>query len=109
MTIRAGDLDRRVTFLRAAPVDDGLANRPGVFSPIGTVWASRKDMSDGERLRAGMVLADSVARFVVRASIFSRGILTSDRLQCDGREYDILGIKEVEGRAGLELTARVRL
>lgn len=107
--IRAGDLDRRVTFLRAASVDDGVASRPGAYEPIGTVWASRKDVSDAERLRSGMVLADLVSRFVIRASSFSRGILTSDRLRCDGREYDILAIKEVEGRAGLELTGRARV
>ena len=106
---RAGSLDRRVQFLRAMQVDDGLA-MVEAFAPHGSpVWAKRKDVSDGERWRAGEVQAHVTTRFTVRSSSFTRAITPADRLMCDGREYDIAGIKEIEGRGTfLEITAAAR-
>lgn len=104
----AGALDRRITFQRAALVDDGLQSVQ-VWSDHGaSIWASRKDVSDGERANAGWLEATSVARFVVRSSSFTRELTAKDRLRCEGRLYDIQGIKEIGRRDRLEFTAIAR-
>lgn len=106
--IGAGALDHRVQFLRAAVSDDGLSGVE-TFAPHGApVWASRKDLSDGERWQAGQINADVTTRFVIRGSAFAAGITPKDRLTCRGRTYAISGIKAL-GRGGLlEITASAR-
>jgi head-tail adaptor len=108
--MRAGDLDRRVQVLRAAAVDDGLQSRPGDFvAHGGPVWASRRDVSDGEAQRMGTEAGTLTSRFQIRRSRFADGITIRDRLTCDGLTYEIVGIKQIDGRAGLEITATARV
>jgi len=106
----AGDLDRRVQFRRSRLVDDGVSKSP-VFADHGTpVWAKKRDLSDGERWRASEVQANVTTRFVVRWSGFTAGLTPKDRLVCEGRDYEITGIKEIEGRrTWLEITTAARI
>lgn len=106
--MQAGDLMWRVTLLRPAMVDDGYAERAGATVEIGTVWAAKRDVSDAERFGAGALTGEITTRFRVRWSSLTSGLRTSDSLTCEGRAYDIVGIKEVERRAVLEITARAR-
>lgn len=104
--MRAGDLDRRVQFMRAATIDDGFQVRPGEFERYGTpVWAARRFIRDAERYAASTVGVDAVVRFQVRWSSFTAGITHMDRLICEGRTYAITGIKEIGRRVGIEITA----
>ena len=104
----AGDLDRRVQFRRASLVDKGLT-KTEVFADLGgPVWASKVDVSDGERMRAAEVQANITARFRVRWCNFAAGITAKDRLFCEGVEYDISGIKEIGRREYREITAAAR-
>lgn len=107
MGMNAGQLDRRVQFQRAALFDDGLGNVLGPFQPFGNVMAaSRRDVSDAEKMASGRLQSEVTARFRVRSSVFTRSLLASDRLICDGKVFNILGIKEAEGRGTfLEITA----
>lgn len=108
-----GELDRRVQFLRGTMADDGLSsslqwNAADVTADHhGTpVWAKKKEISDGERWRAGSVEANLTTRFVVRWSNFTAALTAKDRLICEGVMYNIVGIKEIEGRRQwLEITA----
>ena len=105
-----GKMDRRVQFQRAAMVDDGFA-AVEVFAAHGApVWAAKRDVSDGERYRAAEVQAHLSARFVIRWSAFAADLTPRDRLVCDGRVFDIVGIKEMEGRRSfLGITAAARV
>jgi SPP1 family predicted phage head-tail adaptor len=105
----AGKLDRRIQFRRFAQADDGFSKLQ-VWSDHGhPVWASKTDMSDGERIRAAQVQSTVTTRFGVRWSPFTAGITAKDRLTCDGIEYDITGVKETGARQTfLEITAAVR-
>jgi len=107
--IGAGDLNRRVQFQRAVPVDTGLSVAEVFANHGGPIWAARKDVSDGERWRAGVVAAQITARFVVRSFAFTRDLSPKDRLTCEGVAFDIVGIKEL-GAWGtfLELTCAAR-
>jgi head-tail adaptor len=106
--LTAGALDRRIQFRRATLTDDGLA-RAEVFADHGApVWASKADISDGERWRAGEVQAHITTRFRIRSSVFARGLTPKDRLVCEGVTYDISGFKEIGRRDMLEITAAAR-
>ena len=111
MGMKASDFDRRVQLLRAGLLDDGYQAGPGEFLRYGApIAAARRDVSDGEKLASGTVLATLDTRFRVRSSAFTRGILPTDRLISDGRTFAILGVKEVEGRfAMIEITCTARV
>lgn len=106
MGMNAGNLDRRVQFLRAGTTDDGFGGVQSNWQSIGSlVAAARRDVSDAERFAAAKISAHLMTRFRVRSNAFSRGVLHSDRLTCDGLEFEIVGIKEIEGRQSfLEFT-----
>jgi head-tail adaptor len=108
--MKAGDLDRLIQFQRAGQT-------PGAFGPVdddfvdhgSPVWAQRKDVSDGERARAGLVEAQLMTRFTIRWSDFTAAITAKDLLVCDGVTFNITGIKEPMGRRQwLEISATAR-
>jgi len=94
MGMNLNKLDRRLTVLRSELIDDGFGQVQGPWLPIGTVFAHRADISDGEKIQADQVLATLTTRFTVRSSVFSRGIDPTDRLQHGGLDWNITGAKE---------------
>lgn len=110
MGMSASKLDRRIKIMRAELIDDGYGNVTGEFEPIGTIWANRSDIKDGEKFAAGQVSSDLTTRFTVRNSGFSRGITPADRIHHAGLDWNITGIKEsADGRLQFfELTATAR-
>lgn len=105
----AGKLDRRVQFRRFTLVDDGFGQTEVWADHCSPQWASKKDVSDGEKFRASEVSASITTRFVVRYSAFTADLTPKDRLTCEGLEYNISGIKEGKGRRQwLELTCSAR-
>lgn len=106
--MQAGPLDRRIQFRRAGIGDDGLSASEAWADYGSPVWASKADISDGERWRAGEVAAHVTTRFQVRWSLFTAGITPKDRLVCEGRTYDITGIKEIGRRERIEITTAAR-
>jgi SPP1 family predicted phage head-tail adaptor len=105
----AGDLDRIVQFRRAT-IGSGPFGATETWADHGDPHpASKRDISDAERQRAGEVQAHVTTRFVVRWSAFMAAITPKDRLVCEGRTYEIAGIKEADGRRQwIELTCAAR-
>ena len=102
-------LDRRVQFERYTATDDGFGVVEAWSAHGSPVPAAKKDVSDGEKWRAGEVAAHITARFTVRWSAFTAALTPKDRLTCEGRSYDISGIKEVGARRRwLEIAAAAR-
>lgn len=102
------NLDRRIQFRRKALVSDGFGSAEVWANHGNPVPASREDISDGERWRAGEVAAHVTTRFMVRWSAFADGITPADRLVLEGREYDIFGVKERDRKRFIEITAAAR-
>ena len=101
----ASNLDRRVQFRRAVLVDDGFQTVEEWHDHGEPVWAAKRDVSDAERWNAGRVQATITTRFTIRWSEFSADLSPTDRLICEGREYEITGVKETaERRRMLELS-----
>lgn len=108
--VEAGKLDRRIQFQRFTLTDDGFG-QVEAFANLGSpIAAGKRDVSDGERMRAGEVSAQITSRFHVRSSAFTRDLTPADRLVYEGKTYNIYGIKELEGRKRLlEITAGARV
>lgn len=105
--MQAGALDRRIRLLSytaGAANDFGEPGSPS-WAQTAVLWASKKDVSDGERVAAQAVGANLTTRFVVRSSTVTRAIKAQDRIECEGRTYDVVGLKEIGRRDGLEITA----
>ena len=102
----AGDLDRRIVIERATSTPNAFNEPVLTWGTYATLWAGRKDVSDGEKMAAGQVGAFLQSRFVVRYSTTANAIRPTDRLAYDGGHWNITGIKEtVDGRNRfLELT-----
>lgn len=111
MALNAGKLDRRVQFLRAGTIDDGFGNTRGEYAALGSpVYAARRDISDAEKFASGSIQATLDTRFTVRSSAFTRGITPADRLASEGLDFDIIGIKQIQGRQTfLEITCTARV
>ena len=106
--MQAGDLDRRITIERYDTAPDAFNEGTKVWSPIVTVWASKKDVSDSERVAAQEVGAEISTRFQIRYSTQVKDVDPRDRLICEGRVYSISAVKEIGRRDGLELSAVAR-
>jgi SPP1 family predicted phage head-tail adaptor len=105
----AGKLDRIIQIRRPTLVDDGFA-QVETYQVLGQrIPAHFMDVSDNERLRASQVQAMLTSRFQVRYSGFTKAITQKDQIVFELRIYDIVGIKEMQGRRRmLELTAAAR-
>lgn len=100
--MRAGQLDRRITLEAATDAQDETGAPIEVWTPIGTVWASRRDTSGRERVHAGAetAIADAVFRIRWRAG------LTAKMRLIEGDEiWDITALGEsIQRRVWIDLT-----
>ena len=107
--LHIGAMDRRIT-LQMDGVETGrdAMNAPIYGMTEMTVWASKEDVSDVERVRAQQVGAEITTRFRVRWSGAVSRFDATGRVLFDGREYAVSGVKEIGRREGLEITAAAR-
>jgi len=106
----ANRLNHVVRFLvRAADVDTGLGSEPAFAAEGPVVWADRRDVTDVERWRASEIAAEVGTRFTVRWSPYTASITPRDRLVCEGRIYEITGLREVGRREWIEFGAVRRI
>lgn len=104
----AGPLDRRITVERKTVTNTPLGQTEA-WATIATVWASRRDVSDGEKAASGTAISTVASRFVVRATPDTRAIRPNDRLTEGRLMFEIVGIKELGRNDWLEITAQARL
>jgi SPP1 family predicted phage head-tail adaptor len=101
-------MDRRITIQRATASRDEFNEPVNLWLTLATVWASYEPLSDGEAFRASETLAEASARFVVRYSTTLAGLDPKDRLTFDGGTWQIVRVKEIGRREGLEITTKAR-
>jgi SPP1 family predicted phage head-tail adaptor len=94
-----------VTFQRATTVTNEFNEQEPTWADLVTVWASKQDIRDAERIRAAQTGASVTARFQVRWNMMTAQVTVQDRLICEGRTYAIVATKELGRREGLEITA----
>lgn len=109
MGLAAGDLDRRITILRAAKAQDpGSGEEIETWAPLATVWASWRRASAREQLAAAEISAEVTDVFTVRFSSVTRTITPKDRVRYDGREYNLAECTEHGYREGMVLRGSAR-
>jgi SPP1 family predicted phage head-tail adaptor len=106
--MEAGKLDRRLTLLERTLTTNAANEEEEVFTDVGTVWASKKDVSDAERTKSQEVAATITTRFQVRHSSLSDEITPTWRVRCEGRTYDVRAKKELGRKVGWEISAEAR-
>lgn len=101
--------DRTITIERfTATQDEGSGEEVQTWSTLATVQASKKDVSDRERIAAAEVAADITTRFQIRWDSSVADVNPKDRLVYEGKTYDIVGVKELGRREGIEISANAR-
>lgn len=101
-------MDRRITIRRATTTTNDFGETVESWSDLATVWAAKEDIRDGERFAAQQVAAEITTRFRTRWSATVADVNPKDRVSFDGRAYDVVAVKEIGRREGLEITARAR-
>lgn len=106
--MQAGELNRRVTIQRAAITKDAVGGEIQTWATYATFWASLTPVSADEKTRADELAAAQVNRFKVRWSSLSADVGPKDRLVYAGSTFEIVGVKEIGFREGVEITAAAR-
>jgi len=104
----AGQLNRRITISTATKAEDAVGQGIPTWVPLATVWAKYTPVSDGEKVRANEVFSDLMARFIIRYSTVVANVDTKAQITFDGRTFDVSGVKEIERRRWIEITASAR-
>ena len=102
--MKAGLLDRRLTLQRAAVLVNDYGEEIPTWLDVATVWASKEDVRDAERVAAAQVGATISTRFQIRWTADLALIGPADQAVCEGRVYGITAVKEIGRREGLELS-----
>ena len=106
--LNAGDLDRRITLQRPAKTKDSFNATVLAFDKVADVWASKEDVSDGERMRAAETSATITTRVRIRQSSTVNGIDATWRVVFAGRTYGLAAVKEIGRGEGWELSGAAR-
>jgi len=106
--MRAGPLDRLITIERFTETRDEFNAQVKNWGTLATVWASKSDVSDAERIAAQEAGSTITTRFQIRWSGDVSDVNARDRIAFDGKIYDVSGVKEIGRREGLELTTTLR-
>lgn len=98
----AGRLDRRVVIQRATVTQGSTGQPVETWATWKVVFMEKRDVRADERFRADQELATETTVFMAQ---YLDGLRTDDRLVCEGKTYDILGLAEMGRRSGYEITA----
>lgn len=104
----AAKLDHRIRVLRAVMTTSVYNEGVPTWSTLLEIWAARDDITAGESYRAAAVDAQITTRFTIRYSPETATITPKDRIECDGRTYDLTKVREVMRNEWLEVDAVAR-
>ena len=106
--MRAGPLDRRIVLERSTSTPNEYNEPVLAWATLATRWASYEPIRDGEKFSASETAASLSARFVIRHSSAVADLNPKDRLTFEGVVHQILNVKPIGRREGIEITTAVR-
>lgn len=107
--MKAGDLDRRITILRAVKVTDPASGQEvETWIDLATIWASWRRATAREQLAAAEISAEVTDVFRIRWSSVTRSITPEDRVLYNGREYNLVEATEIGRHEGMMLRGNAR-
>lgn len=101
---KAGHRDRKIVFERASNAQDDYGQDVEIWSTWCTEWAAVYFGAGREQREAAAQQASLVASFEVLANGKTRALQPTDRLQFDGRTWDIKSVTPID-RSGVKVTA----
>lgn len=97
--------DRLIKVFRSTPIFDEIGMPDGeAEEKLLEAWAIYAPISDREKLTHGEG-SSITARFIILWSQVGAEINGADALEFEGQRYGVFGIKEIERRRFLEITA----
>ncbi|WP_426041507.1 phage head closure protein [Brevundimonas sp. TWP2-3-4b1] len=106
--MRAGSLDRRIVLQRFTETRDEYNEPVLAWATLATRWASYEPIRDGEKFSASETAASLSARFVIRHSSAVADLNPKDRLTFESVVHQILNVKPIGRREGIEITTAAR-
>lgn len=106
--MRAGLLDRRVTLQKALIAQNDTGEEIKTWVDVATVWAEEKPTRGGERFTNPQLIGKAPTTFRIRWSSTVRVLTDLHRAKFDGRYWDIVDVREINRREGIEFDAFAR-
>jgi SPP1 family predicted phage head-tail adaptor len=103
--MKAGKLDRKIMIEREIETVDRYGTATSTWAPIATVAAQRITMSTDEFLAASGERTETAIVFRIR---YRAGVTLSDRVTFEGQIFDLVEVKEIGRREGLELRCEAK-
>ena len=104
----AGRLDARLGLFEPTQGVDAIGAPVETWVDRGSVWAHVMPLRDAERFANSEVTASLTHRFHVRRSSLTSEINAKWRVVYDGRNHDVVAVKEIGRNVGFEITASAR-
>lgn len=102
--MRLGKQNKRIVIRRAsAPTRNALNEPIESWAEFGRFMAEQVQQRPMESWKAGQTAAQVERVWRVRWSDRAATITPSDRLTCDAREFQIIGVTEIGRRVGIEI------
>lgn len=98
--MRAGALDRIITVERSSEELNDLRQVVEAWAPLASLRAQLVQTSTAEFIKAFGASTEAVVVFRTR---FLAGVTLADRVSYEGRAFNIVEVKEIGRRDGLEL------
>jgi len=106
--MESAKFDRKITLQRRASTQDAAGAPVLTWQTLAVVWTIKRDVSDSERVASAEVSAEIGTRFQIRWDSSWSTLNPKDRVVSAGLIYDIVGVKEIGRREGLEISAIAR-
>lgn len=102
--MRLGKLNKRITIRRAGAETRNALNEPiASWADFGSFMAEQVQQRPTESWKAGQTAAQVERVWRIRWSERAASIAPRDRLVCDGREFELIGVTEIGRRVGIEI------
>jgi SPP1 family predicted phage head-tail adaptor len=100
--MRAGKLDREIAIERATETIDSYGVPVSTWGTLASMRAEIIDAADDEAMRASGASSEATVTFRTR---YLPGVTLADRVAYDGHPFNIVQLKEIGRRRGLEIRA----
>jgi SPP1 family predicted phage head-tail adaptor len=102
----AGPLDRRVTWQRATSTKDGLGADVPTWATVFETWCAKVATRGLEQVASADTIEEQTATLQLR---WRPGLLPTDRVVFEGRNWRIQSLAELGRREGVEIIIRTRV
>lgn len=103
--MRAGRLDRRVTLQKPTRTQDDFGQAVETWSDVATVWAGVRQTAGSEFLQAQSETNEQQIVFTMR---YRADVRETWRVVWEGRNFDVIEVRQLGRRAGIEVMAHAR-